>query len=151
MTAAARAQIDDLGSWDNGSLPANVLAVVALARSGGRPAETRVLARTGRWLALRAMALSGHGDGHGHGAGRSVVVTIDPAAQAAIGQMALAARGLTAREQDVAQLVLRGASTQAIASALFLSPHTVQDHLKAIFDKLGVRSRREMIAQLVLA
>jgi Bacterial regulatory proteins, luxR family len=45
---------------------------------------------------------------------------------------------------------LQGASTQAIATALYLSPHTGQDHLKAIFAKLGVNSRREMVAQLVL-
>ncbi len=72
------------------------------------------------------------------------------APQAAIGELTLAARGLTAREQDVARLVLQGASTKAIAASLHLSPHTVQDHLKAIFAKLSVSSRREMIAQLVL-
>lgn len=64
--------------------------------------------------------------------------------------MTLAARGLTAREHDVARLVLHGASTKAIAATLHLSPHTVQDHLKAIFRKLDVTSRREMIAQLVV-
>jgi DNA-binding CsgD family transcriptional regulator len=46
--------------------------------------------------------------------------------------------------------VPQGASTRSIAAALHLSPHTVQDHLKAIFAKLGVTSRREMISQLVL-
>ncbi len=65
-------------------------------------------------------------------------------------RLTLAARGLTAREQDVANLVLQGASTRAIAAALYLSPHTVQDHLKGIFSKLGVNSRRDMIAQLAL-
>lgn len=64
--------------------------------------------------------------------------------------MTLAARGLTARELDVAQLVLQGVSTATIATSLRLSPHTVQDHLKVIFRKLDVTSRREMIAQLVL-
>ncbi|SHG54110.1 DNA-binding transcriptional regulator, CsgD family [Jatrophihabitans endophyticus] len=145
MTATVPRQIDDLGGWDHGSLPANVLSVVALARASREPARTRVLGRHGRWLALHAMPLDG-----GSGA-RSVVVTVDVAAPAAVGELALAARGLTAREQDVARLVLQGASTKVIAASLHLSPHTVQDHLKAVFDKLGVSSRRELIAQLVLA
>ena len=62
--------------------------------------------------------------------------------------LTLLARGLTLREQEVVHLVLKGASTRAISAALFLSPHTVQDHLKAIFAKLGVNSRRDLIAQL---
>ena len=144
MTAAVEDHIDDLGGWDNGSLPANVLAIAAQARTTCAPAATRVLGRGGHWLAIRAMPLDPTGTK------RSVVVTIDTAPASAIGELKLAARGLTAREQDIAQLVLQGASTRAIAASLYLSPHTVQDHLKAIFRKLAVTSRREMIAELVL-
>jgi DNA-binding CsgD family transcriptional regulator len=56
--------------------------------------------------------------------------------------------GLSDRERQIVPLVLRGASTQEIARALGLSPLTVQDHLKAIFDKLGVRSRRQIAGRI---
>lgn len=144
-SAAADDLIEELGGWDNGSLPASVLVVAASARSGLRPAESRVPGRCGGWLTLRAVKLDDSSTS------RSVVVTIDTAGPAAVGQMTIAARGLTAREHEVVGLVLHGASTKDIAAVLHLSPHTVQDHLKAIFGKLGVNSRRELIAQFVLA
>jgi DNA-binding CsgD family transcriptional regulator len=53
-------------------------------------------------------------------------------------------------EKDVALLVLQGASTQSIAVALHLSQHTVQGHLKRIFSKVGVTTRRDLTARLTL-
>jgi DNA-binding NarL/FixJ family response regulator len=48
----------------------------------------------------------------------------------------------------VARLVLHGRSTVQIAEQLFLFPNTVQDYLKAIFAKVDVRSRRELVARI---
>ena len=42
--------------------------------------------------------------------------------------------------------IARGMGTSEIAGELFLSPHTVRDHVKAIFEKVGVRSRGELVA-----
>jgi DNA-binding CsgD family transcriptional regulator len=58
--------------------------------------------------------------------------------------------GLTSREEEVARLVLRGATTAQMARLLAISPHTVGDHLKAIFDKTGARTRGELAARLFL-
>ena len=55
---------------------------------------------------------------------------------------------MTAREQDVCALVAGGATNREVATALYLSPRTVEHHLRMAYRKLGVRSRTEMIGQL---
>ena len=46
------------------------------------------------------------------------------------------------------QLVLRGLSTAEVSEELHITPNTVRDHFKSIFDKVGVRSRRELVGQV---
>jgi DNA-binding CsgD family transcriptional regulator len=77
-----------------------------------------------------------------------MTVMIEPAQPAELLPMTLRLHGLSAREREVTGLVLNGRSTREIAQAMFISPYTVQDHLKVIFDKVGVRSRRELRAAL---
>jgi len=55
---------------------------------------------------------------------------------------------LTARERDICREVIAGHSASAIAGRLFISATTVQDHLKSVFGKVGVRSRGELVARL---
>jgi DNA-binding NarL/FixJ family response regulator len=55
---------------------------------------------------------------------------------------------LTAREREVADLVIQGRSNKEVAGALFLSEKTVEHHLSRIYAKLGVRSRAELAGTL---
>ncbi|AIQ40910.1 helix-turn-helix transcriptional regulator [Paenibacillus sp. FSL R7-0312] len=56
---------------------------------------------------------------------------------------------LTAREKQLAEMLLLGLSTKELAESLHISAYTVQDHLKSIFAKAGVSSRRELISRLL--
>jgi DNA-binding CsgD family transcriptional regulator len=77
-----------------------------------------------------------------------VAVIIEPAHPARIAALLMSAYGLTDRERDVTGLVLQGRSTSEIAADLVVSAHTVQEHLKTVFDKTGVRSRRDLVGKV---
>ena len=55
--------------------------------------------------------------------------------------------GLSARETELLGHLATGADTRDLAGRMFLSAHTVQDHLKSVFDKTGTRSRRLLLAR----
>ncbi len=121
--------------------PASVLVVAGQVLSGsGGPAESRVRAGDGRWIVLHGSPLACR-DGR-----RQVSVIIEAAQPVHLTSLLMRAYGLTPREEEVARLVLRGASTEAIARNLAIASGTVQAHLRNIFEKTGVRSRRELVA-----
>jgi DNA-binding CsgD family transcriptional regulator len=134
----------------NGDLPAVVLSVGArtqqLTREDRDPADAtsaRVMTPSGQWLIL-------HGTTINTAAGRRIAVIVEPVQRSRVASLLMAAYGLTARERDVAGFVLRGATTKRISQALFVSPHTVQEHLKSIFEKTGIHSRRELVSKVFL-
>ncbi|MGD9999671.1 MAG: helix-turn-helix transcriptional regulator [Ilumatobacteraceae bacterium] len=138
-TPAARHWLEQLGAADRGHGPVPaVLGAVAIAAANGRTVAQRARTADGRWLVVRSAPL----------AGRRGIVTIEEAGPPDVVAIFSAALGLSARETDVVVEVLRGSSTKEIATALHLSTFTVQDHLKTVFQKASVNSRRELIAQV---
>lgn len=101
----------------------------------------KLRSRAGRWLAIHASTLRG-------GEAQTAVV-IEPATPAQLGSLLLDVHGLTPAQRRVTALVLRGRSTRQIVDELHLSPHTVQEHVRAAYGKVGVGSRRELIATLL--
>jgi DNA-binding CsgD family transcriptional regulator len=139
------------GDWDAGKLPSSVLAVAGRARRIAEnpeiPAEiavARVLSQADTWVILHGACLLAPGP-------RQVAVIIEPAHPARISALLMSAYRLSEREQEVTKLVLRGNSTSHIADELAVSPYTVQQHLKSIFDKTGVHSRRDLVGKIFFA
>ncbi|GGV71264.1 helix-turn-helix transcriptional regulator [Streptomyces longisporoflavus] len=121
-------------------------ALQARAVAGGRDhgaARVRIRTAEGRWLTCHASCLTAAGGRPG-----PVALVIEPAGPADLGVLVADAYGLTSRELQITQLVARGTTTGEIASTLFISPHTVRDHLKAVFTKAGVTTRGELTARL---
>jgi DNA-binding CsgD family transcriptional regulator len=56
--------------------------------------------------------------------------------------------GLTSQEAQIAALAAVGRTNPQIGTELFLSPHTVEWHLRKVYSKLGIRSRRDLSAAL---
>ena len=147
-TAAGERWLWELTSPDNlTQLPLAIEAVVAslAAVDSGRTdvvPQVRVRTRSGRWAVVHASHMSGLGEVP------TVAVVIEPAKPAELAPLILLAYGLTEREAQVARAALHGKANKAVARELRMSEHTVEDHLKSIFNKVGVGSRGELTARV---
>ncbi len=52
--------------------------------------------------------------------------------------------GLTAQERQIARMVAQGLTNKEVAAQLYLSPRTIDAHMRGVFSKLGITSRREL-------
>jgi DNA-binding CsgD family transcriptional regulator len=143
-TGGARNWIDALpaaalfAGW--GMLPPAVYPLAAVARSR---AVTRAFALEravdGRWVMIEAARLDGDDEGR-------IAVTLRGASATETFDLHCRAYALTRRERDVVGAVLAGLDTRGVTERMSISRHTVQDHLKSVFEKTGVHSRRELLA-----
>lgn len=147
MTHAGAAWLELLSETAGNAAPTrtamlSMAGVVRSAAAGGRlRADTRLRLRAdnGEWVTMYAEpTLTGDG----------VVIVVEPSRPADIAAVLSLAHGLSEREQQVALAIARGRSTAEIAAELFLSPHTVRDHVKSALTKVGVNSRAELVATL---
>jgi DNA-binding CsgD family transcriptional regulator/PAS domain-containing protein len=120
---------------DTGRLQQTLVANAALLLGGGRRVVTDVASGPeGRPISLRSTLLAGR----------------EPAVlsflYAGAGERSAPLPVLSPREQEIAELVLRGLSNRQIAEAAFITENTVKQHLKRIYAKLGIDSRAELAA-----
>jgi DNA-binding CsgD family transcriptional regulator len=158
-TPAVRRYLEDLGElepdWqEGGSLPVAVWMVMGALQKALRPESERdavaapslsVKARSGRWLTLQGAITEAK-----PGNPSQNMIVIEPTGPRQIAWLKTAAYGLSPREREIVDLVLRGASRKQIAATLYISEYTVQDHLSNVFDKVGVRGREALIKRLFL-
>ena len=136
--------------WD-GLPPAVRMVVVSLRRALGperdRDRESiprlRARARSGRWLTLYGSLTEATPERRAE-----TVIIIGPTKPEELLPFKMTAYGLSPREEELVKLVVRGLSTARISRALFISEHTVQNHLRSVFEKVGVRSRGELVKRL---
>lgn len=56
---------------------------------------------------------------------------------------------LTTREREIFERLVEDKTTLEIAGALFISPNTVYSHISKVFKKLGVKSRKQAVVELI--
>lgn len=136
---------DDDGREDG--VPTCVLAAAAGALrdaergEGGGVATARVPLADGGWALVHGAVMGTNGES-------AVTVIIEPAHPDRVAPLLMSIYELTEREQQVTRQVLQGGSTTELARQLELSPYTVQQHLKNIFEKTDVNSRGELVAKV---
>jgi DNA-binding CsgD family transcriptional regulator/GAF domain-containing protein len=145
---SALADLHQSDAEDRADLPFAIQAIARHARDSSWMGDAvvptvRLRTHAGHWLALHASMLTSL-DGT-----ERVAVVIEAAGAESVASLLLDAYELTPREQEVTELVLRGYSTHQIVNELRISSHTVQDHLKSVFGKFGVGSRRELVSALL--
>lgn len=141
------AELTETERGDRYTLPLTVRSLVAGLKAIERGLvdvipKIRLRTRSGHWLVLYASRLKSSESQ------TQISVIFEVAQPAEIAPLMMQAYQLTKREGEITQCVLRGWSTNEIAARLHISMNTVQDHLKAIFDKVDVGSRGELAARI---
>ena len=123
----------------------NVAAQLCAVEAGvddGAP-TVRAQLTGGRWVTFRAsrIGVSEPPDR------RDIAVTIEITDPMGRADLFARACGLSSRERQVLDHLVLGRDTAEVARQMFVAPSTVQDHLKSVFDKTGVRNRRTLLAR----
>jgi DNA-binding CsgD family transcriptional regulator len=128
-------------------IPAGAYNVAAqlLAQEAGidaHPPSARVHLRDGLWVTLRAARIDKRSSD-----AASIAVSIEPTPPTERAALYARVAGLSERESELLALLVAGFDTRELAKRLFVSQHTVQDHLKSVFAKTGANNRRVLVAR----
>lgn len=135
---ASETWIEALGPRE-GHLPASVWSALAAHRQAPSSSAISLSVQTSQGLVRVEVSASGQEGG------RAVVLSAEaPPA----GPQIPSGWGLTRRETEIVEQLALGRSNGAIADALFMGEHTVEWHLRSVYEKLGVQSRQEVMAAL---
>jgi DNA-binding CsgD family transcriptional regulator len=134
-------------AYTDDAMATPVLALASFVRSateaGHGGSNVVTVPGSDGWITLHASLPGSPGD-------RRVAIVIERAGGARSATVRLEAFGATSREREVATLLARGLSRAEMAEELVLSQHTIEDHVKSLYDKLGVASRHELVARVFL-
>jgi DNA-binding CsgD family transcriptional regulator len=151
ITAPARELLaalhNPVATETNDTPPLALLALASHVRSHtpgtNHGADAVAVPSSSGWITLHASLPEGHGEGR-------VAIVVERSANQLATALRLEAHGVTPREREVAALLAQGLTNPEIAARLVLSPFTVQDHIKSLFEKTGVASRQELVARIFL-
>jgi DNA-binding CsgD family transcriptional regulator len=125
--------------------PGAVLALAAFTRATPDQSEARTVAvpTASGWITLHASLPDGTTGGR-------VAIVLERSASPESTAVRLEAHGVTPREREIAELLAAGLTNPEVAERLVVSPYTVQDHIKSLFEKTNVSSRQELVARIFL-
>ncbi len=125
--------------------PSSVLALAAAVRAEPESANRNAVAvpSAAGWITLHASFPDGTEAGR-------VAIVLEPSASPQSAAVRLEVHGVTTREREIASMLAAGLTNPEIAERLVLSPYTVQDHIKSLFEKTSVSSRQELVARIFL-
>jgi DNA-binding CsgD family transcriptional regulator len=141
---SATAEANRMMGLTRGDAMSTLYAVGVRASMAGS-AKARLRLADGRWVQLHGAPLLG-ATGAATDDMTQTAVTLVPASSSDLTSMLLRMHGLTARELQVTDLLMHGRPTDEIALQLHISRHTLRDHVKAIFAKVGATSRSQLMA-----
>ncbi|MEV4209336.1 helix-turn-helix transcriptional regulator [Nocardia salmonicida] len=102
------------------------------------PATSRVHLGGNRWLTVKADRI-----------GTDIAVALEPSTATERLDLFARAHGLSARESQVLTLLATGLDSHELATELFLSEHTINDHVKAILAKSDTRTRQRLLSRVL--
>jgi DNA-binding CsgD family transcriptional regulator len=154
QTAGAAAALLQLNPPDEPMTPIpaaayNVAAALVASEQGVPVGEpwSRVHLGASRWVTAKAARMAETAPGGPETVEPDIAVSIEPSTPTERTDLFARVHGLSGRETEVLTLLANGLSSHEVADRLVLSEHTVNDHVKAVLEKAGARTRQVLLSR----